>query len=158
MQKSAILDKTRKYRYLLERQWGNDNNNFINFILLNPSTADETKDDPTIKACIKIAQNLGYDGLWVTNLFAFRATNPKELLTCVDPIGDNNDKYTLKYANKAKKIIIAWGNHGDILRRNKEVLKLLAGIKNIECFEITKTQNPKHPLYTKRDCKPILFK
>jgi hypothetical protein len=80
MQKDAVLDKTRKYRYVLERQWGANKKNFINFVLLNPSTANETKDDPTISACIKIAQNLGYDGLWVTNLFALRASGQTERL------------------------------------------------------------------------------
>ena len=62
MQKDAILDKKRKYRYMLKRQWGDSTDKFINFVLLNPSTADETVDDPTIKACIKFTQNLGYGG------------------------------------------------------------------------------------------------
>jgi len=76
MIKNAILDKNRKYRYMLKRQWG-ERNNFINFVLLNPSTANETVDDPTIKACVKFSQNLGYDGFYVTNLFAFRTKSPK---------------------------------------------------------------------------------
>lgn len=61
MKKDATLDKTRKYRYVLKRQWGADDDNFVNFVLLNPSTADENADDPTIKACIKFAQNWGYE-------------------------------------------------------------------------------------------------
>jgi len=68
--KDTILDKTRKYRYVLSRQWGANDNNFVNFVLLNPSTADEGKDDQTIRRCINLTKSWKYDGFYVTNLFA----------------------------------------------------------------------------------------
>lgn len=156
MHKDAILDKTRKYRYILKRQWGGNDNNFINFILLNPSTADETKDDRTITACIKIAQNLGYDGLYVTNLFAFRATKPTDLKTSTEPIGELNNQYLKDYAKKSKIIILGWGNHGGFLDRDQEVINLLSK-EAPQCLEITKLGSPKHPLYIKRTVKPLPF-
>ena len=130
MKKDAILDKTRQYRYALKRQWGADDENFVNFVLLNPSTADENIDDPTIKACIKFAQNWGYDGILVTNLFAFRATEPTDLKKAENPIGDQNDSYIKKYAKRSKIIVIAWGNHGNFLNRGEQVVKLLSQIKS----------------------------
>lgn len=157
MHKEAILDQSRKYRYVLKRQWGDNGNNFINFVLLNPSTADETKDDPTIIACIKIAQNLGYDGLWVTNLFAFRATEPSDLKKYTEPIGEQNDQYLTDCAKRSKIVVIAWGNHGDFLGRDQDVIKLLSKIQTPHCLEITKLGNPKHPLYIKRTAKLFPF-
>lgn len=151
MIKDAILDKERKYRYMLKRQWGECNNNFINFVLLNPSTANETVEDPTIKACIKFSQNFGYDGFYVTNLFAFRTKSPNVLKKSEDPIGDENDKYIKEYARKSKLVVIAWGNHGNFLNRNNEVLKILSEIKTPHCLAVTNLGNPKHPLYIKRN-------
>jgi hypothetical protein len=157
MHKDAIFDQSRKYRYVLKRQWGDNDNNFINFVLLNPSTADEEKDDKTIKACIKIAKNLGYDGLWVTNLFAFRATKPSDLKQSAEPIGKQNDQYLKEYAKRAKLVVIAWGNHGDFLGRAQNVIKLLSEIQVLHCLGITKHGAPKHPLYVKRTAKPSPF-
>ena len=158
MLKDAILDQSRKYRYVLKRQWGADDNNFVNFVLLNPSTADETKDDRTVTACIKLAQNLGYDGLWVTNLFAFRATEPTDLKKSTEPIGKLNDQYLKNYAKRSKIVVIAWGNHGDFLGRDQGVIKMLSRIQAPHCLEITKLGSPKHPLYIKRTAKPFTFR
>ena len=157
MIKDAILDKERKYRYMLKRQWGDVNGNFVNFLLLNPSTANETIDDPTIRACIKFSQNLGYDGFYVTNLFAFRTKSPQLLKQSKNQIGAKNDEFIKKYAHKSTLIIVAWGNHGNFLDRDKEVLKILTEIKAPHCLAITKSGNPKHPLYIKRDTKPFIL-
>ncbi len=157
MKKDAILDKTRQYRYALKRQWGADDENFVNFVLLNPSTADENIDDPTIKACIKFAQNWGYDGILVTNLFAFRATEPTDLKKAENPIGDQNDSYIKKYAKRSKIIVIAWGNHGNFLNRGEQVVKLLSQIKDPHCLQILKNGSPKHPLYINRKTELIEF-
>jgi hypothetical protein len=155
MIKDAILDKDRKYRYMLKRQWGERNDNFINFVLLNPSTANETIDDPTIKACIKFAQNLNYDGFYVTNLFALRTKSPKVLKRNRNPIGEQNNKYIKKYAHKSKLVIVAWGNHGNLLNRDNEVLKILSRIQTPHCLTITQSGNPKHPLYINKEMKPF---
>lgn len=140
------------------RQLEKSDDNFINFVLLNPSIADEKIDDPTIKACIKFTKNLRYDGFYVTNLFAFRNKSPKILKESKNPIGDENDKYIKEYANKSKLVIVAWGNHGNYLNRNKEVIQILSKIKIPYCFAVTKTGNPKHPLYIKRETPLIPFR
>ncbi len=158
MIKNAVFDKNRIYRYMLSRQWGKSNDNFINFVLLNPSTADEKIDDPTIKACIKFAQNLKFGGLYVTNLFAYRTKSPKKLKESKNPIGEENNKYIKKYAHKSKSVVVAWGNHGNFLNRDREVLKILSEIKPPHCLEITKLGSPKHPLYIKRTAKPFPFR
>ena len=158
MFKDAILDQSRRYRYVLERQGENNGNNFINFVLLNPSTADEEKDDRTITVCIKLSQNLGYDGLYITNLFALRATKPSNLKKSAEPIGEQNDKYLKEYAKRSKIVVIAWGNHGDFLDRDQKVIKLLSGIKPLHCLEMTKLGKPKHSLYIKRTAKPFPLK
>lgn len=157
MEKEAILDQKRKYRYVLKRQWGTNEKNFVNFVLLNPSTADEKIDDPTIQACIKFAQNWKYDGMWVTNLFAFRTTQPINLKKNKRPIGNKNDSYIQKYAKKSKTIVIAWGNHGNFLNRDKQVIKLLSQISDLYCLQILKNGQPKHPLYVKRQTKLLIF-
>ncbi|MEP0894347.1 DUF1643 domain-containing protein [Leptolyngbya boryana FACHB-1624] len=82
------------------------------FVGLNPSTADETHDDPTIRRCTKFAKDWGYSGLCMTNLFAYRATDPKEMIASVDSIGLENDQYLLEYAARAGIVVAAWGNHG----------------------------------------------
>lgn len=85
MKKSAILSDDRKYRYSLSRVW-DESKNKVMFIGLNPSTADETEDDPTIRRCINFAKSWGYVGLEMTNLFAFRATAPKDMKNTKEPI------------------------------------------------------------------------
>lgn len=157
MQKDAILDDERKYRYVLKRQWGSSQDNFINFILLNPSTADENIDDPTIRACIAFAQNWRYDGMWVTNLFALRATKPSVLKKAKDPMGELNDFYIKKYAKRSKTVVFAWGNHGNFLDRSKQVQHLLSHITKPNCLQILKNGNPKHPLYVNRNTKMMRF-
>lgn len=155
MFKNAILDKTRKYRYVLSRQWGANNKNLVNFVLLNPSTADENKDDQTIRRCINLTKSWGYDGFYVTNLFAFRTRHLKILLSSADPIGEENDKYIREIAKKSKIVVIAWGTHGNFLHRDEVVLKLITSIKAPYYLEKTKYGHPKHPLTIKRTAKPI---
>lgn len=146
-----------KYRYFLERKTVSNCKDFVNFILLNPSTADENIDDPTIRSCLRITKNLGYQGMWVTNLFAFRATHPADLKKELDSIGSENNAYIKKYAKRSKLIIAAWGNHGSFLNRDKAVIKMLSSIKPLYCLGITTLGNPKHPLYVKRNTKLLKF-
>lgn len=155
MKKTAILSDDRLYRYLLSRQWGNDVNNFVNFVLLNPSTADENNDDPTLRSCIRIAQNLGFDGLYITNLFAFRTKSPEILKRSKDPVGPENEKYLKECFQKAKLVILAWGNHGCFLGRDKEVLKIVDKLIEPYCLAVTKLGSPKHPLYVRSSVRPF---
>lgn len=157
MLKDAIIDQSGKYRYSLERCWGSDISNVVNFILLNPSTADATRDDPTVKACIAFAKGWGFDALIITNLFAYRVTQPSEMKVCNDPYGSENEAYLKQIAKKSKKVVIAWGNHGSHCDRDKEVLKMLSPIQKLYCLGITKIGHPKHPLYVSRDTEPIVY-
>ena len=154
MKKNALLSADRKYRYFLKRQWA-DGDNFVNFVLLNPSTADEKIDDPTIRRCINFAKNWGYNGIYVTNLFAFRTKSPNILKKSKNPVGNKNNYFLEKISRESKLIIVAWGNHGSFLNRDKEVLSLLS---NIYCLDTTKLGNPKHPLYVKGDIEISPYK
>jgi hypothetical protein len=155
MKKDAIIDKSGKYRYMLTRQWG-AGNNFINFILLNPSTADHQIDDPTVKSCIALTVNNGFDGFYITNLFAFRATQPSDLKKASDPFGPENEKYLKRYNKLCSITIVAWGNHGSFLGGSERVLDIFKR-KPLHCLAKNKSGAPKHPLYVRRDTKPVLF-
>lgn len=149
-----------EYRYLLSRIW-DDSLNIITFIMLNPSTANETEDDPTILSCRRQAKNWGYGGFEVVNLFAYRSTDMTALNnTKISIIGNENNKYIKSSAEKSHKVVLAWGNalsekkvkvHSE---RVREVLKLLGNIP-LYCIELTCKGCPKHPLYSKTTDKPI---
>lgn len=149
MKSCAVIDDSGKYRYTLERYWGSNSSRIVNFVLLNPSKADATKDDPTVKACMEFAHKWKFDGLVITNLFAFRETSPHKMKSCLRPLGDKNDRYIKEVAKKASTVVVAWGNHGKHCGRDQEVLALLSGIK-LHCLKVTKLGQPGHPLYVKR--------
>lgn len=149
----AEFSKCRKYRYTLWRRWGPGK--YCAFICLNPSTADETNDDPTVRRCINYAKDWGYDAFVMLNLFAWRATDPKDMKAQPDPIGDSNDWHILKTAKQAGIVVAAWGSHGTHLRRDEEVMSLMLS-NHIQLHGLAFTQdgNPRHPLYLKKTLKP----
>lgn len=156
----AEFSPCRKYRYSLSRIW-DDTKPFVMFIGLNPSTADEFTDDPTIRRCRNYAESWGYGGIYMANLFALRSTDPKALYLSECPVqeyetNDNND-YLMKIASKCKLIVFAWGVHGDLHKRGNDVIEMF---KIFDTYCLAKTQDgfPKHPLYLKKDLKPMLFK
>jgi hypothetical protein len=151
--KNATFSDCRKYRYALSRTW-NGKKKTILFIGLNPSTADEKIDDPTIRRCIHYAQNWGYASLLMVNLFAYRATMPSELKNVKNPIGNDNDLHILELSKKADLAVAAWGNNGTLLNRDKEIKKILP---NLMCLKINKSGQPAHPLYQKKDLKLIKY-
>ncbi len=153
MKTGATLSECRRYRFALWRIW-DDSQPYALFIGLNPSTADETLDDPTITRCINFAKNWGYGGIYMANLFAYRATNPNEIYSLIDPIGVGNDDWLKKLSNEAAMTIAAWGNHGLFMGRSKIVANL---IQNIYALKINKSGEPAHPLYLPVDSKPIRF-
>ena len=152
----AIIDDTGQYRYSLTRLWDKKLPKLV-FLMLNPSTANDFEDDPTIRRCLNFAKRWGFGSIEVVNLFAFRATNPNELLTCLDPIGKENDKYIKNALKDAELVIVAWGTKGTLLNRNEQVIELLNNQNNIYCLALTKEGHPKHPLYIKNDEKPKKF-
>jgi hypothetical protein len=120
--------------------------------MLNPSTADATLDDPTIRRCIGFARAGGFGGLQVLNLFAFRATDPTDMKAARDPVGPDNDTHILAAITAAAAasapVIAAWGVHGALNGRDDEVRKLSleCGV-NLMCLGSTKGNHPRHPLY-----------
>ena len=153
MKKDAILSEDRKYRYVLSRIW-DESKPLVVIIGLNPSTADEKDDDNTIKKCINFSKNWGYGGLYMWNLFAFRATAPSDMFNASSPIGEENSKYIEKYSKLSDKVICAWGNNGNFKNRSKEVL---LNIENKFYLKLNKTGEPAHPLYLNKNLIPIKF-
>lgn len=154
MDKSAIISECGKYRYLLRRVWGSEK--MVCFIMLNPSTADSFEDDPTIRRCISFAKKWGYGGMYVVNLFAYRATNPRELLSVKDPIGEKNRTYILQYFDASDLVICAWGNYSILKKLFANNPIPYKGIYHPEtfCLGFNKNGDPKHPLYLSSETLP----
>ncbi|MCS6126907.1 DUF1643 domain-containing protein [Shewanella baltica] len=147
----AVLSPCRRYRYALSRVW-DTNKPFVLFIGLNPSTADELQDDPTIRRCIGFAKSWGYGGLVMANLFAYRATDPYEMMEVSKPVGDMNDQWLETLAEAAGVIVAAWGNHGAFINRSLEVRRLLPDL----CYlKLNASGEPAHPLYLKSSLIPV---
>jgi hypothetical protein len=157
MKSTAIISEDGIYRYELTREW--DEGRHALWIMLNPSTADASQDDPTIRRCISFSQRWGFGGLRVCNLFALRATDPKELLGCPDPVGPENDDYILKNAELASCVHLAWGTKGALKGRAEAVVQLLraTGRQYLLCLGTTKDGHPKHPLYIRSDVQPLPY-
>ena len=157
---SACFSDDMKYRYWLIRQWDPDKRMAV-FIMLNPSTADAEKDDPTIRRCIGFAREWGYGGIKVLNLFAFRTSDPKHLRKARDPIGKHNlcmiEGATSPGNSENGIIIAAWGaidGHQDHIQ---EVIKIAIRGRPIHCIALTKHGCPAHPLYLPANLKPQIF-
>ena len=148
MFKDAKISECGKYRYLLTRVWG-DGDSAV-FLMLNPSTADATVDDPTIRRCIGFAKAWGYAGISVVNLFAWRATKPRELHKARDPVGPENDDWIRKTCD-GRLVVCAWGAVADVhWRRVAHVVSMLPGA-NLRCLGTTRSGAPRHPLYVAAD-------
>ena len=147
----AVFSDCRKYRYALWRMWI-EHKPIAMIIGLNPSKADQTKNDPTITRCISFASSWGYGGVCVTNLFGFRATAPTELKAHHDPIGKENDAWVHEIAKGAAITVAAWGNHGKFLNRS---LEILPSLDQLHCIKMNKSGEPSHPLYLKAELKPV---
>lgn len=158
---SAVISDCGLYRYWLEREWGPGQPQV--FVMLNPSTADASVDDPTIGRCISFAKREGAGGLIVVNLFGLRATDPKALKGHADPIGPDNavniGLALLQASVAGRPVICAWGANKNapdqatiLVRRAHEFLSA-----NLVCFGMTKDGQPRHPLYVKRDAPLVPF-
>jgi len=152
----AEFSEDRVYRYLLSREW--DVGPKLNFIMLNPSTADENFNDPTIERCMRRAQRWGYGSIVITNLFALRSTDPHGLYEAEDPIGPDNDNWIVEASRQSDLIICAWGSFVARFRdgrrqRSKQVVELLNGRK-VMALKVSKSGEPSHPLYVNYDIKP----
>jgi hypothetical protein len=157
----AVISECGKYRYFLSRELvKSEIFKPVTFVMLNPSTADDKDDDPTIRRCIDFAKKFGGTHLIVVNLFALRATDPKELLMG-EPVGPENNMH-LENAIKATfhnqgVIICAWGNHGSYMERADEVFWNILEDNEPKCLKINKSGHPAHPLYLAKNLKLIDF-
>ena len=135
------------YRYFLSRRWS-DTGGLVNFIMLNPSKADEFRNDPTVERCERRARQLGFGAFAVTNIFAWRATDPKDMRRADHPEGPDNRKILLNTARTADLIIAAWGAHGDHRGQGETIKDLLrqAGLHPYH-LGLSKHGHPRHPLY-----------
>lgn len=156
MSSTAVFSPCRRYRYSLFRQWSMAHGGFAAFIGLNPSTADETNDDPTIRRCVGFAKAWGFDALVMLNLFAFRATDPDEMRRADDPVGPENDEWIAKSVNGAGIIVAAWGTHGAF--RPARVKAVRALVPTLYHLGLSKDGHPKHPLYLKASTVPKEWK
>jgi hypothetical protein len=136
-----------KYRYTLFRERA-EGSGTVNFIMLNPSTADAQANDPTVERCQRRAWAMGYKRLVVTNIFALRSTDPKNLYSEVDPVGLDNDYWLVQVALTSDKVVCAWGSHGNYRDRGGLVERMLRE-QHIDLWQLrlTKKGEPSHPLY-----------
>ena len=154
--RSAYFSPCKQYRYALWRMWGGITG-YAMFVGLNPSTADATTDDRTVRRCIGFARAWGYSGLCMTNLFAFRATDPRIMQAEADPIGPDTDAWLCDTASQASLVVAAWGVHGVHRGRDRAVLRLLEGYP-LMCLGLTRDGNPRHPLFMPNYAKPMPYR
>jgi hypothetical protein len=150
---TAVFSPCRTWRYVLRRRWAPGP--VVAFILLNPSTADESENDPTITRCIDFAKRWGFSGLVLGNIFALCSTDPDALYEAKDPIGHSpsgeNDRWLDQIVREAEGcVVLGWGMHGTYMARGEAVAARLRaehpGI-TLKAFLRTKGGQPGHPLY-----------
>ena len=149
----ANFSPCRTWRYKLSRRWS-PAGPMIAFVGLNPSTADEVNDDPTVRRCIGFARRWGFGGMYMLNVFAYRSTNPRELRTAADPVGPRNDGTLTKICRLCDMVVACWGVWGWLFDRDQAVVELLGGIP-IHSLGITSDGHPKHPLYLRSTTVPV---
>ena len=143
----AVYSPCESYRYLLTRTWDPGGEKAL-FVMLNPSTATEVQNDPTVERCERRARVLGFGAFRVTNIFAFRATDPRVMRAATDPVGPGNDQAIADSALWADQIICAWGTHGAHLGRGALVEQLLRATRlPLMHLGLSQAGHPKHPLY-----------
>jgi hypothetical protein len=149
----ADFDPMREYRYALWRRWGSGST--VCWVMLNPSTADETQLDPTLRRCADYTRRWGHSAMTVVNLYAWRSTDPKMLKQVDDPVGPLNDPAIAKHAALADVVVLGWG-------RNAEPSRAAAVFRFLEterpvCLHYTAEGHPGHPLYLPKTRMPKLY-
>lgn len=154
---TAIYSPCERYRYLLTRVW-NAKGQRVLFVMLNPSTATEVQNDPTVERCERRARALGFGAFRVTNIFAWRDTDPRAMRAAPEPVGPENDAAIVRSCHWADRIIAAWGTHGAHLDRGPAVEALLRGTgRAVHTLGLSKAGHPKHPLYIGYAQQPQLW-
>ncbi len=156
-QSTAVYSDCENYRYSLTRVW-NPEGQRVAFIMLNPSTATEVQNDPTVERCERRARTLGFGAFSVTNIFAWRDTDPRKMRTAIDPVGPENDHAISDACDWSDRIIAAWGTHGEHLKRGAVVETLLRENGGpVYHLGLSKAGHPKHPLYIAYAQKPQIW-
>ena len=124
------------------------------FVMLNPSTADERRDDPTIRRCVGFARRWGFGGVEIVNLFALRASDPRALRRASDPVGPDNDRHIARVAARATLLVVAWGVWGR-LRGRSAALRARLSRRAPRCLGLTRSGEPRHPLYLRADARLV---
>ena len=150
MRTDACFSRCGTYRYALWRRWAAGPQ--VLFVMLNPSTADKQRDDPTIRRCIGFAARWGYGAVAVGNLFAFRTPSPDVLRQAAHPVGRANDRWLERLAAESSRLIAAWGNDGALLGRDAQVRELLGPLY---ALALTRRGQPRHPLYLPGRAEPV---
>lgn len=152
---TGVYSDCERYRYALTRIWDESRPRLL-FIMLNPSKATERQNDPTVERCERRARALGYGGVRVMNIFAWRETDPKKLTRVAEPVGPENDALLLAGLAWADTVIAGWGVHGAHRGRGPEVAALLrAAGAELSCLGLSKDGHPRHPLYIAYAKPPI---
>ncbi|MCH8279026.1 MAG: DUF1643 domain-containing protein [Proteobacteria bacterium] len=145
----AVISDCGQYRYLLRRTWDHDRMRAL-FVMLNPSTADASINDPTIRSCARLCRSWDYGSFEVINLFGWRATKPKELARAANPVGPDNDRIANAAIGRCDVVIAAWGANAMADKRADAMRGLIESNKPaVFCLGKTKHGYPKHPLYIK---------
>jgi hypothetical protein len=152
IESGADFSPCRTWRYGLWRRW--DERPLLAFIGLNPSTADETRNDPTVRRCIGFARSWGYGGLLMLNAYGLRSTDPAGLWRVDDPVGPGHDERMREHAAQASACVAAWGVHCESSRAAR-VCEVIG--RRVDCLGLTKGGAPRHPLYLKASSRRSLY-
>ncbi|UXX81949.1 DUF1643 domain-containing protein [Roseovarius pelagicus] len=156
-QSTATYSPCERYRYQLTRIWQPEGRR-VAFVMLNPSTATEVQNDPTVERCERRARALGFGAFRVTNIFAWRDTDPRQMRAAADPVGPGNDTAIAEACDWADLIIAAWGTHGAHLERGPHVASLLRDSgRRVHHLGLTKGGHPRHPLYISYSEQPQVW-
>lgn len=150
----ALFSPCKTWRYRLTRSWQGGRGGIL-WIMLNPSTADAVRVDPTVRRAITFSIIWGHAHACIGNVFALRATSPRHLYDHADPVGPDTDRHLAAMIGDAERIVLAWGNHALHAQRYAQILDLLRGHERRCChLGLTKQGLPKHPLYLSGDTRP----
>jgi hypothetical protein len=150
----ALFSACKTWRYRLTRRWQGGQDAVL-WLMLNPSTADAVRVDPTVRRAVTFSMEWGFASCLVGNVFALRATSPKHLYAHADPVGPDNDRHLAAMMAQAARIVLAWGNHAQVDGRCRVVAQLLRRHGDrCQHLGLTRSGMPKHPLYLAGDTRP----
>ncbi len=155
MRSRALYSPCETYRYGLERLWSDAPEPLLLWVMLNPARADERRNDPTIERCQRRAQAMGFGGMRIANIFAYRAPTPAELRRAEAPVGPENDALLMRWHAEAGMTLAGWGVHGAHMQRGAEIAALLTG--ELQVLGLTKAGQPRHPLYVAYSQQPQVW-